>query len=158
MAAEYPFSVFRFEVDVTVGKAQQLGLTNPLCRGAFSECDGLEMTMEPRTVREGGNNTEQPRLVGPVTYGNLTLKRGMTSNVDLWKWFALSTGPQGRSARAQITVAMMDGAGHKQLTFVLNDCLPIKMKAPAFNAKDGLLAIEEMQVAYSSFSVSEPTG
>jgi hypothetical protein len=30
------------------------------------------------------------------------------------------------------------------------------MKAPALNAKDGMLAIEEMQLAYSYFEIEEP--
>jgi len=32
--------------------------------------------------------------------------------------------------------------------------LPIKIKAPSFNAKDGAVAIEEMQIAYKSFTVT----
>jgi hypothetical protein len=38
----------------------------------------------------------------------------------------------------------------------VHDCLPLKMKAPALNAKEGLLAIEEMQLAYSFFEIEEP--
>jgi hypothetical protein len=40
--------------------------------------------------------------------------------------------------------------------FVLSDCLPVKLRAPALNAKDGLLAIEEMQIAYASLDVQFP--
>ena len=32
--------------------------------------------MEPKTIREGGNNTTMVHFVGPVSYGQLTLKRG----------------------------------------------------------------------------------
>ena len=45
------------------------------------------MTMDVKTIREGGNNAAQVRLFGAVNYGTLTLKRGMTSNFDLWNWF-----------------------------------------------------------------------
>jgi hypothetical protein len=38
----------------------------------------------------------------------------------------------------------------------LSGCLPIKMKAPALNAKDGGVAIEEMQIAVNSFSIEAP--
>ena len=40
--------------------------------------------------------------------------------------------------------------------FVLHDCLPVKLKAPALNAKDGLVAIEEMQIAYAAMDVQLP--
>lgn len=154
MANEYPFTAFNFQVLLTISNASSLGLTSPLCNSEFAECDGLEMTMEPKTVREGGNNTQQIHLVGPVTYGNLTLKRGMTPSLDLWKWFSAAAGNEHRGTLAQGVVMMRNMRNSSTtLRFTLTDCLPIKIKAPAFNAKDGLVAIEEMQIAYSSFTV-----
>ena len=37
--------------------------------------------------------------------------------------------------------------------FKLTRCLPIKLKAPALNAKDGTVAIEELQIAYESLTL-----
>jgi hypothetical protein len=42
--------------------------------------------------------------------------------------------------------------------FLLHRCLPIKLKAPPLNAKDGLVAIEELQLAYDSLSVRRGEG
>jgi phage tail-like protein len=148
-----PFTTFNFLVELTVPDASGLGLDNPLCDGAFAEVDGLEMTMEPRTVREGGNNTQQTQLVGRVTYGNLTLKRGMTANQDLWRWFAAATGPRRRGVKANGVIVMRDGALRPRVRFSLTGCLPIRLKAPPLNAKDGILAIEELQLACGSFTV-----
>ncbi len=150
---EYPFTTFNFQVQLTITNASGLGLSSPLCESEFSECDGLEMTMEPKTVREGGNNTQSIHLVGPVSYGNLTLKRGMTSNQDLWKWFAIASGNVGRGTRASGVILLCDGAGTPKVRYTLFDCLPIKMKGAPMNAKDGILAIEEMQIAFRSFTV-----
>jgi phage tail-like protein len=150
---EYPFTIFNFLVQLEISNASGLGLASPLCNAEFAECDGLEMTMEPKAVREGGNNTQQIHLVGPVSYGNLTLKRGMTSNLDLWKWFSLAVGNTGRGTTASGIILMRDASKRNRVRFKLTGCLPIKMKAPALNAKDGLVAIEEMQIAYSAFTV-----
>jgi len=30
-----------------------------LCNAAFAECDGLDMTMDVKSIREGGNNTRR---------------------------------------------------------------------------------------------------
>ncbi len=149
----YPFTAFNFDVQLIVPNAAALGLSAQLCNGEFAECEGLEMTMEPKTVREGGNNTRQIQLVGPVTYANLTLKRGMTPNLDLWTWFRLAAGNDRRGLLAQGVVLMKDGAGRAVLRFELSDCLPIKLKAAPLNAKDGQVAIEELQIAYGAFSV-----
>jgi phage tail-like protein len=153
MATEYPFTAFRFDVTLLVDNAGPLNLTNPLCNASFAECDGLEMTMEPKVVREGGDNTNQIHLVGPVTYSNLTLKRGMTENLDLWKWFTGASAGPYRGSRATGVVLMHDAAGNPTLRFTLSRCLPVKIKAAALNAKEGLIALEEVQIAYDSFTI-----
>src|SRR5437016_4707065 len=89
----YPFTAFNFAVEIHVP-----GVALKVCNASFSECDGLEMTMEVKTIREGGNNGKQIRLTGPLNYGQLTLKRGMTANFDLWDWFnRLQTNPALRA-------------------------------------------------------------
>jgi phage tail-like protein len=153
---EYPFNSFNFHILLTISNAKALGLSSPLCAMEFAELDGLEMSMEPKTLKEGGNNTQQVNLVGPVTYSSITLKRGMTSNLDLWKWFAAATGNGARGTRASGVILMRDNAGRDRARFKLSGCLPIKMKAPALNAKEGGIAIEEMQIAVNSFTIEAP--
>lgn len=153
---EYPFNTFNFYVQLTIRNASGLGLSSPLCDMEFAELDGLEMSMEPKTVREGGNNTQQYNLVGPVSYGNLTLKRGMTSNLDLWKWFAAASGDAARSTRATGVILMRDNAGQNRARYRLNGCLPIKIKGPPLNASDGAVAIEELEIAVDSFTIESP--
>jgi phage tail-like protein len=153
---EDPLITFRFEMQLTVRDSQRFGLSSPLCSGKFSEVDGLEMSNEVKTIKEGGNNLSQIHLVGPVTYGQLTLKRGMTPNFDLWKWFKAAAGGEanGRGTTAQGALLISDASNTPRVRFEFADCLPIKIKAPSFNAKDGAVAIEEMQIAYKSFTVS----
>lgn len=157
---DYPFTAFRFEVQLLVKDPTTVGLTGPVCAAAFAECDGLEMSMEPKTVREGGNNLEQIHLPGPVTYAQLTLKRGMTANLDLWKWFTAAAGglnenqsgnKRGLLAVGQVT--MYDHGGRPKLRFTLVGCLPVKIKGAALNAKDGQVAIEEAHIAYRSMTI-----
>lgn len=151
---EYPLTNFNFAVQLNIDNASAIGVTNPLCQMEFSEVDGLEITMEPTTVREGGNNSQQLNLVGPVSYGNVTLKRGVTSNLDIWKWFVASTGEAGRSTRATGVIVMQDNAGQNRMRIDLFGCLPIKVKAPTLNAQDGQVAIEELQLAVTGFTVA----
>lgn len=155
MANEYPLTNFNFCVQLYVNNAAALGLSTPLCEMEFAEMDGLEMTMEPKTVREGGNNTEQINLVGRVSNGSLTLKRGMTSNLDVWTWFAAVTGNTARATRASGVVVVRDAAKTDRLRIFLSDCLPTKVKCPGFNAKESAIAIEEIQIAYRTFTVEQ---
>lgn len=149
-----PLPAFRFEVAITVENGSQHGLSNPLCSAAFAECNGIEASMAPKTLQEGGNNREQVYLVGPVTYAQLTLKRGMTDNLDLWRWFNAVSGLQSASgARAQVEVKVMKADGSVAVTYTLSRCLPVKIKAPGLVAKDAGLAIEELVLAYAKFEI-----
>ena len=146
----YPFTTFNFSVEINRGMDG-----NPLVNAAFSECDGLEVSMEVKTIREGGANDRQIRLNGPVSYGQLTLKRGMTGNFDLWNWFYDSIGDPRLRADAEVVLLAVDGAT-EQARFRLERCVPIKLRAPALNAKDGQVAIEELQIAYETMQLVSP--
>lgn len=148
---ESPFTTFRFEVVLNVDTPTD-GVSNPVCDAAFAECEGLEMTMEPKTVQAGGANDRQVHLLGPTRYGQITLRRGMTANLQLWAWMAAATGA-GRISTAQGEITMWDADGTPRVTFVLEDCLPVKLRAPGLNAKDGLVAIEELGLVCARFSV-----
>lgn len=149
-----PFTTFRFLVEVKVD-----GVAAKVCGATFSEVDGLEMTMEPKTIREGGNNTMAVHLVGPVSYAQLTLKRGMTPNFDLWKWFAKVNSPGFRGVRSRLEVIVISSDGEREdARFVAEGCMPVKIKAPGLNAKEGQIAIEEMQVVYQSLTLKASSG
>jgi len=149
-----PFTAFRFEVLLELNDPVD-GFTDPLCDAAFAECDGLEMTMEPVTIESGGVNDRQVHLIGPVKFSQLTLKRGMTSNLQLWNWMTLMA--QGQAVPAAGTVTMWDSDGTPVIEFALENCLPVRMRAPALNAGNGAVAIEELALVYETMSVT-PAG
>jgi phage tail-like protein len=113
------------------------------------------MTMEAKTVREGGNNGQIIRMAGPVSYSQLTLKRGMTANFDLWDWFDAAVLDPGLRASAEVVLFSPDGQTERA-RFLLSRCLPTKLKGPALNAKDGMVAIEEFQLVYESLQLKKP--
>jgi phage tail-like protein len=149
-----PFTTFNFRVRIELGG-------EPLCNAAFSECSGLEMTMEPETHREGGNNVTEFQMVGSVSYGQVTLRRGMTNTFDLWGWFDQINQPADYRTRARTVVEVLssEGAGGQapvDVRFTLRKCLPVKLSAPDLNASEGEVAVEEMQVAYERLTTEIP--
>src|SRR6185369_15059243 len=119
----YPFTAFNFSVEIKLPDGPQR-----VCNASFSECDGLEMSMEVKTIREGGNNGRQIRLTGPFSYGQLTLKRGMTESFDLWDWFHLMVGRPSLRADGEVVLLTPDGKAPRA-RFLLARCVPIKLKA-----------------------------
>lgn len=145
----HPFTNFNFSIEIV-----RRGDAKALVNAAFAECDGLEMNMEVKTIREGGANDRQIRLNGPVSYGQLTLKRGMTEGFDLWRWFRDSVADPRLRADAEVVLLAPDGATVRA-RFSLARCVPVKLKAPGLNARDGQIAIEELQMAYETLTLKE---
>lgn len=155
MDADRPFVAFNFQVEIRVG-----GEPDPLVSAAFAECDGLEVTVEVKTIRAGGENARQVRLSGPLAFGNLSLKRGMTrQSFALWQWVAGYGRVGAQRRRADVRVVVFDAdRSTVQGTFILGRALPVKLKAPPLNAKDGVVAVEELQLAYETLDVEPGEG
>lgn len=149
-ASARPFTAFNFAVEINRGTDG-----SPLVNAEFSECDGLEMSMEVKTIREGGASDRQIRLNGPVNHSQLTLKRGMTESFDLWTWFHDSVHDPRLRADAEVVLLAADG-NTERARFQLSRCVPVKLKAPALNAKDGQIAVEELQIAYETMQFVPP--
>jgi phage tail-like protein len=80
----------------------------------------------------------------------------MTATFDLWDWFSGVLRNPGLRADAEVVLLAQDGQSERA-RFLLKRCLPTKLKAPPLNAKDGVVAIEELQVAYESLTLKRPT-
>ena len=135
-----PFTTFCFVVEIKVD-----GVADKVAAAAFSEVDGLEMTIEAKTIREGGRNDGPIHLAGGASYGQLTLKRGMTANRDFWKWARAiaSDGKFHLRAEADVVILSSDGAT-ESARFILTT--------------QGILAIEELQLAYETLSIAGDGG
>lgn len=152
MADDRTFTAFNFLVEISVE-----GIADELCKAAFAECDGLEMSMEAKSFQQGGANNEQVHLAGPVSYAELVLRRGMSNDFGLWRWFTEVMKTEKRNLRGQATIILLDANREERIRFRLKDCLPIKLRAPALNASDGAIAIEEMSLLYAAMDVEFPS-
>lgn len=145
-----PFSALHFRVEIVLPGARR-----PLCDAAFAECDGLEMAFEHRRLHEGGGG--QRLLAGPVSHGLVRLRRGMTSSLDLWDWCGAVARDPALRADARVVVLAPDGKTERA-GFRLRGCLPARLKAPRLDALDGILALEELHLAFESLAVERPGG
>lgn len=157
-APETPLHVFSFYVDFFNDSVDNSDdATNvELCRGAFSECTGLEATMEPKVMKEGGLNYGSHQRPGPITFSTVILKRGYASSSDLWKWFQ-SVSSQGYAQRLRVVINVFDLDGTAAMAWQLDRAMPIKFKAADLNAKSAEVGIEELHLVHEGLSVVDPT-
>jgi phage tail-like protein len=152
-----PLHVFNFHVsfrrDALLGDGS--GDDVPLCSGAFAECTGLEATVEPKVIKEGGNNYGAAQRMGRVSFATVVLKRGMTTTRDLWQWFQMVAGG-AYAYRLKVDIEMRDPGGKPVLTWHLARALPVKFKAADLNAKGTEVGIEELHLAHEGLTLSTP--
>jgi phage tail-like protein len=120
----------------------------------FSEVTGLQVEVEWFDYREGGVNGFVHRLAGPARYpSNLVLRRGMTKDLELWRWVESSLA--GRIVRRNVSVLLNDAAGAEVRKWIFHGAYPVRWSGPDLRAESGALAIESLELAHRGLS---PTG
>jgi phage tail-like protein len=166
---EYPLTLFRFHVVFQpVGGASN---APNICEGSFSECTGLDATMEPKVIKSGGANYGAAQRVGQVTFGTVVLKRGMTTNRGLWQAFSKVT-EQAKPSRFTVKIYALKPAGNSMFeisglqdqtnnpernaafTVTLTRALTIKFKCGDLNARATEIGVEELHLAHEGLSIA----
>ena len=136
---------------------------NILCRGQFSEVTGLEVSMEQKTIREGGRNWAEHQRSGHVKFSPVVLKRGVTEINDLYAWFDATTRGNNYGYRLDGRIEVF---GHprrgddgqliptKMLTWKLTQVLPTKFKGPDLSATASQVAIEEVHLVHEGLELA----
>jgi phage tail-like protein len=149
-----PIHLFRFHVEF---KREQDDDTR-ISHGAFSECTGLEATMEAKVIKAGGANYGAYQRAGRVTFATVVLKRGITSSRDLWKWFS-HVNERGKLAyRLDVKILVFDTVADPSLepalTVELFRAMPVKFKSGDLNARATEVGIEELHLAHEGLIFS----
>lgn len=135
----YPFTKFRYRV--TVDETEM----------GFSEVTGYEASIEAIDYREGNTATLNPlRVAGKRSYGNITLKWGVTKNKELYDWMA--QGMTGAVVRKTVAITLMDDAGTDQASWKIINAFPVKYSGPEFNATSSEVAIESLELAHEGLT------
>lgn len=144
---------FRFHVQLSLPESAGGGL---VCNGAFSEVSGLEASMSPKTLKEGGRNWGEVQLAGPTTFSTVVLKRGITDADGLWRLFDRGFRQSYYSIRLNCAIQLINPADPDQAVMVwtLDNVLPIKFKGPDLNATANQVAIEELHLNHEGFAVN----
>ncbi len=153
-----PLHVFKFEVDFFTDSLSASADHEQfqVCSGAFAECTGLEATMEPKVIKEGGRNYGAAQRAGGTTFATVVLKRGISSNQNMYQIFnSVSTGTF--APRMQVTINVFDIDGSAVLAWQLDKAMPVKYKFSDLNSKNGEIGIEELHLVHEGLWSVTPT-
>jgi phage tail-like protein len=114
--------------------------------GGFSECSGLDASMEIEEYKEGGNNGLIRKFPSHMKWANLRLRRGIVVNDELWKWYFDYV--QGQGKRRDGIVTLMDDQQNPMRAWRFKRGLPVHWVGPSMNAAQSQVAIEELEIGH----------
>jgi phage tail-like protein len=92
------------------------------------------------------------KFPGQLEWANITLKRGVDSNSELWKWRQEVIDGKITSARKDGSVEVVDWEGKPVMTYAFIKGWPCKYSAPGLNAGGNDILVEEIEIAHEGFT------
>jgi phage tail-like protein len=151
-----PLPAFNFHVSL-VDNASTPGLVMTAINfvvGSFSECSGLDGTLQVEEYPAGGVNGFVYKFPTRMTYSNLVLKRGITLSEDLWNWHFDYV--RGRGKRRDGVIFLLNELRVPTKIWVFRCGLPLKWTGPTLNATQSAVAFESLEIAHQGLELASP--
>ena len=122
-------------------------------QGAFRECTGLGSENEVVEYKASGEKGDFVihKVPGRMKWNNITLKRGITNQMDMWKWRAMVERGEIDKARANGTITMFNGEGKAIAKWDFVRAWPSKLTDPRATATNNEVGIEELEIAHEGY-------
>jgi phage tail-like protein len=143
---EDPFCNFRFALELDDVEV-----------AGFAECTGLNIETKVMEYKEGGNNATTLKFPEASTFGNITLKRGVTTSNDLLEWqldvVSGTFDKNKRSSNPNLAIVLMDEEGTSVKRWNLIRAFPVKWVGPDLKATGNEVAIETLEITHEGIQL-----
>jgi len=136
---EDPLVGFHFGVDISGA-----------VKGYFTECSGLgseHEVIEHKVISEKGQEVVL-KLPGRLKWENIVLKRGITSNMDMWTWRKQVEDGDLEGARRNGSIVMYDSKLQEVARWDFERGWPLKVTGPQPKADSNEIGVEELTIAH----------
>jgi phage tail-like protein len=136
---EDPLLGFNFAIDVSGA-----------IKGYFTEVAGLgseHEVVEHKLVNEKGVEVIK-KIPGRLKWGDITLKRGITSSMDLWEWRKKVEQGKVSDARKNGSIVMYDRELKEAARWNFVNGWPSKISGPTPKADGNEIGIEEITIVH----------
>jgi len=133
----YLVSNFRVEID-------------SITSATFSEILGLDVSIDIVDYRTGTSpQSTAEKLPGLARYQNITLKRGLTQNTDLWNW--VKNILNGVSDKRNMSIVLQDAQHNDVVRWNVTNAWPCRWSGPALHSGSSDIAIESVEICHEGF-------
>ena len=122
--------------------------------GYFLECSGLgseHEIIETKVVDERGRDMilKQP---GRMTWQNISLKRGISSKMDVWEWRAQVENGDVEGARRNGSIVMYDQSFNAIARWNFVRAWPSKVTGPQLGSDNSAIGMEEIEIVHEGLT------
>jgi phage tail-like protein len=134
-----PISAHQFALEIQ-------GITEATFREASGF--GSEHSIIEQKEQTAKGNTVIRKIPGTLKWQNITLKRGMTSNAEMWKWRQQVIDGQVEKARLDGSIVGYDEDGNEKIRYNFRRGWPSKWESTAMNAGGNEPVIETIEITH----------
>jgi phage tail-like protein len=119
-------------------------------KGYFTECSGLgseHEIIEHKVVDDRGRDIIQ-KIPGRMKWQDITLKRGITDNKDIWDWRKKVEDGDMEEARKNGSVVMYDSSYEEVARWDFERAWPVKVTGPQMQSDSNAFGVEEMVITH----------
>lgn len=109
---------------------------------------GSETAAVDHKIMANGNKAVNRKVPGRLTWGDITLKRGVTGNLDFWEWRAQVRNGNVDAARQDGSIIMYDQEGTEIARWNFERAWPISISGPDMTSDGDEIAMEEVVIAH----------
>jgi phage tail-like protein len=125
--------------------------------GYFTEVSGLGSEsdiIESKVVNDKGVEIVL-KIPGRLKWSDITLKRGITSNMDMWDWRQMIVDGKAKDARKNGSIVMFDRDGAEAARWDFVNAWPLKISGPSPKSDSNDIGIEELTIAHEAIKRSK---
>jgi len=118
--------------------------------GYFTECSGVgseHEIIEHKIVDEKGRESIQ-KIPGRLKWQDITLKRGITDNMDIWDWRDQVVQGKVNDARRNGSVIMFNQSLEEVARWNFENAWPSKVSGPAMKSDSNEFGVEELVIVH----------
>jgi phage tail-like protein len=118
--------------------------------GYFTEVSGIgseHEVVEHKVTDDKGHDIIR-KLPGRMKWNDVTLKRGITDNVQIWEWRDAVVDGDMKTARQNCSIIMFDRNYQPKAQWDFTNAWPVKVTGPEFKSDSNDYGVEELVLTH----------
>ena len=141
---EDPLVAFKFGLEIE-GKLS----------GFFTSVGGIgseSEVVEHKIVNPDTGETIIQKIPGRLAWNDVTLRRGVTSSVDVWEWRQMIVEGKVEDARTNCSIVAYNQSNEEIARWNLDNAWPSRVTGPEMDAGSTDYMVEEMTIVHEGMS------